>query len=348
MMMASRVLADGVDPDLAAHHDRAAAEVIGRADALAPEDDAAGREIRSRNDVDQLVDAQRRIVDQRHAGIDHLAEIVRRNIGRHADGDAAGAVDQQVRKLRRQNRRLAIAVVVVGLEIDGILVNVVEQRLRDLGEPGFGVTHRRRHIAVHRAEIALAVDQRHPHGEILRHANQRIVDRLIAVRMVFTDDVADGARRLVIRLVPFEPVLIHRVENAPMHRLEPVARIGQRARHDHAHGVIEVGAFHLVEDGDGTNIGRPRRLSGLGIFGVRQRGNPVSFRSESYSVSRASKPPLTGWRHRFFPSFFQRLTGSVAAFAATGEPYPWKLFSEPLSTRRKPPAGTTPRRVAIG
>jgi len=246
--------------------------VIGRADALAPEDDAAGREIRSRNDVDQLVDAEGGIVDQRHAGVDHLAEIVRRNVGRHADGDAAGAIDQQVRKLRRQNRRLAVAVVVVGLEIDGILVNVVEQRLRDLGEPRFGVAHRRRHIAVHRAEIALAVDQRHAHGEILRHADQRVVDRLIAVRMVFTDDVADGARRLVIRLVPFEPVLIHRVENAPMHRLEPVARIGQRARHDHAHGVIEVGAFHLVEDGDGTNIGRPRRLSGLGIFRVRQRG----------------------------------------------------------------------------
>jgi hypothetical protein len=31
-----------------------------------------------------------------------------------------------------------------------------------------------------------------------------------------------------------------------MHRLQAVARVGQRARHDHAHGVIEVGALHLV------------------------------------------------------------------------------------------------------
>ena len=59
------VLADGVDRDLAAHHDRAAAEVIGRADALAAEDDAAGRKIRSGNDVDEVVDAERGIVDQR-------------------------------------------------------------------------------------------------------------------------------------------------------------------------------------------------------------------------------------------------------------------------------------------
>ena len=221
---------------------------------------------------------ERGIVDQRHAGVDHLAEIVRRDVGRHADGDAAGAVDQQVRKLRRQHRRFAFGTVVVGLEIDGVLVDVVEQRLRDLGQAGFGVPHRGRHIAVDRAEIALPVDQRHAHGKILRHADHRVVDRLVAVRMVFTDHVADGARRLAVRLVPLEPVLVHRVEDAAMHRLQAVARIRQRPRHDHAHGVIEVGAFHLVEDGYGTNIGGRRRLAGLRIFSVRQRGNPVSFR----------------------------------------------------------------------
>ena len=165
-----------------------------------------------------------------------------------------------------------VAAVVVGLEIDGVLVDIVEQRLRDLGQAGFGVPHGGRRIAVDRAEIALAVDQRHAHGEILRHAHHRVIDRLVAVRMVFTDDVADDARRLVVRLVPLEAVLVHRVEDAAMHGLQPVARIRQRPRHDHAHGVIEIGAFHLVEDGNGTNIGRLRRLAGLVIFRVRQRG----------------------------------------------------------------------------
>ena len=55
----------------------------------AAEDDAAGREVGAGNDVDQLVDAEARIVDQRDAGVDHLAEIVRRDVGRHADRDAA-------------------------------------------------------------------------------------------------------------------------------------------------------------------------------------------------------------------------------------------------------------------
>jgi hypothetical protein len=39
-----------------------------------------------------------------------------------------------------------------------------------------------------------------------------------------------------------------------MDGFQAVARVRQRPRHDHAHGVIEVGAFHLVEDGNGTDI----------------------------------------------------------------------------------------------
>ena len=177
-------------------------EMIGGADARAAQDDAAGREIRARDDRDQVVDAERGIVDQRDAGVDHLAEIVRRDVGRHADRDAAGAVDQQIGEARRQHHRLALAAVVVGLEVDRVLVDVVEQRIGDLVEPHLGVAHGRRRIAVDRAEIALPVDQRQAHGEILRHAHQRVVDRLVAVRVVFAHDVADDARRLAVRLVP--------------------------------------------------------------------------------------------------------------------------------------------------
>ena len=248
------ILADGVDRHLAAHHDRAAAEVIGGADALVAEDDAAGRKIRTRNDLDEVVDPERGVVDQRDAGVDHLAEIVRRDVGGHADRDAAGAVDEQVGEFRRQDHRLLLGAVIVRLEVDRVLVDVVEQVVRDLGEARFRVAHRRRHIAVDRTEIALAVDQRHAHGEFLRHAHQRVIDRLVAVRMILTDDVADGACRLAVRLVPLKAVLVHRIEDAAVHRLQTVARIRQRTRHDHAHGVIEVRALHLVEDGYGTNI----------------------------------------------------------------------------------------------
>ncbi len=50
--------------------------------------------------------ADRRVVHIGAAGGEHLAEIVRRDVGRHADGDAAGAVDQQVGEARREDLRL--------------------------------------------------------------------------------------------------------------------------------------------------------------------------------------------------------------------------------------------------
>jgi len=49
------------------------------------------------------------------------------------------------------------------------------------------------------------VDQRHAHGEILRQTHQRVIDRLIAVGMVFTDDVADRARDLLYDLFHSKP-----------------------------------------------------------------------------------------------------------------------------------------------
>ena len=140
-------------------------------------------------------------VDQRDRGVDDLAEIMRRNIGRHADGDAAGAIDEQVRKARRQDGRLLLLAVVVRLEIDRAFVDVLEQRQRGLGEPRLGVAHRRRRIVVDRAEIALPVDERQPHREGLRHAHQRVVDRGVAMRVIFTHHVADDARRFHVGLV---------------------------------------------------------------------------------------------------------------------------------------------------
>jgi len=200
---------------------------------------------------------------------------MRRDVGGHAHGDAAGAVDQQVGKARRQHHRLALGVVVIVLEIDGLLVDVLEQLVGHLGEAHLGVAHGRRRIAVDRAEIALAVDERQAHGKLLRHAHQRVVDRLVAVGVIFTDDVADDARRLAVRLVPVIAVLLHRVEDAPMHGLEPVAHVGKRARHDHAHGVIEIGALHLIDERDGSDVRGDRALDLCLVVVSQGRRKPV-------------------------------------------------------------------------
>ena len=196
------------------------------------------------------------------AAVDDFAQIVRRDVGGHADGDAAGAVDQQVREPRRQHLRFALGRVVIVLEIDRVLVDVLQQLMRDLGEARLGVAHRRRRIAVDRAEVALPVDQRHAHRPVLRHAHQRVVDRGVAVRMVFTHHVADR-RAPTSHVCGSSGSRSHAcVEDAAVHRLQAVAHVRQRAADDHAHRVIEVGTLHLLDDGDRLNaVGavRPER-----------------------------------------------------------------------------------------
>ena len=94
-------------------------------------DDARGREVRAGDVLHQAVDVDLGIVDQRDGGVDHFRQVVRRDVGRHADRDAGRTVDQQVREPRRHHRRLVFLLVVVGLEVDGFLVDVGHQLVRE-------------------------------------------------------------------------------------------------------------------------------------------------------------------------------------------------------------------------
>ena len=199
-----------------------------------------GREIGPLNNLRQLVDADFRIVEIGDAGVDDFAEVMRRNVRRHADGDAARTVDEQVRKFRREYRRLLQLAVVVVAKINCLFVEIVEQERRYLGETGFRVALRGRRIAIDRAEIALAIDERDAHRKILREAHQRIVDRQVAVRVILAHHLADDACRLDVLLVPVEPHLVHREQDAAMHGLQSVAHVGQSARDDDAHRVVEI------------------------------------------------------------------------------------------------------------
>ena len=105
-------------------------------------------------------------------------------------------------------------------------------------------------VAVDRAEVALPVDEQVAHRERLRHADDRVVDRRVAVRVVLTDDVADDAGGLLVRTVPLVAELAHRVQHAAVHGLQAVADVGQRAPDDHAHRVVEIRLPHLVFEVD--------------------------------------------------------------------------------------------------
>ncbi len=248
------VVAGGFDGHPAAHHDGATTCLVGAADAGPPEDETAGREIGPRDQFLQLGQADRRIVDHGHTAIDDFRQIMRRNIGRHADRDTAGTIDQEVRIACGKHLGLAGGAVIRVLKIDRFLVDVFQKLVSAFGEPRLGIAHGRRRIAVDGAEIALTVDKRQAHGPVLRHAHQRVIDRRVAMGVVFTHHVGDRARRFHIFAVPVIAALVRGVENAPVHRLQPVARIRKSAAHDHAHRVVEIGALHLLDNGNRLDV----------------------------------------------------------------------------------------------
>src|SRR6185437_15903838 len=121
-------------------------------------------------------------------------------------------------------------------------------------EARFGVPHRRGRIAIDRAKIALAIDQRITHAERLRHADERIVNRGIAVRVKLAENFADDLGALAGGAIGRKTHLVHAIENAAMNGFQAVANIGKGASHDYAHGVIEVRTLHFVFDIDGQEI----------------------------------------------------------------------------------------------
>ncbi len=178
------------------------------------------------------------------ARLGDLAEVVRRDAGRHADRDAGRAVDQQVGEARGQDGRLLRATVVVGAEVDGVLVDVAHHLHRQRRHPALGVAHGGGGVVARRAEVALAVDQRRAQHPRLREADHGVVDRGVAVGVVLTHHVADDARALREAAVGAVAAVVHRVEDAAVHRLEPVTYVGQRAPDDHGHRVVDVGLLH--------------------------------------------------------------------------------------------------------
>ena len=122
----------------------------------------------------------------------------RRDVGGHADRDAGRAVHQQVGEARGQHDRLGGAAVVVGAEVDGVLVDVPHHLHGQRRHLALGVPHGRGRVVARGAEVAVAVDQQHPQRPGLGQAHQGVVDRGVAVRVVDTHDLADDAGALVV------------------------------------------------------------------------------------------------------------------------------------------------------
>jgi hypothetical protein len=194
------------------------------------------------------------VLDEVDGGVDHLAQVVGRDVGGHADRDALAAVDQQVREPRREDRGLLGLPGVVVDEVDRVLVDAVEEahgqgRQAALRVPRGGRTE------VRAAEVAVAVDEGVAQREVLGHAHEGVVDGAVAVGVVLAHHVAGDPGALHVAAVGAGAEVLHAPEDPAVHRLEAVARVGQGPGRDDRHGVVEEGALHLLLDLDRLDRG---------------------------------------------------------------------------------------------
>lgn len=215
----------------------------------------AGRKIRTLHIVQHRHVGCVGLVDQHDRGIEQFGGIMRRDTGGHADCDAARAVRQQIGEQAGEQFRLLLLTVVRRAIGDGILVQPVHQVDRDLRQPRLGVAIGGGIIAIDVAEIALPVDQRIAQREILREADHRVVDRLVAMRMVLADDVADDARAFLVTLRWIELQQPHRPQKTPVNRLQAIAHIRQGSRGDRRQCIDQIavgqsGIERRIEDAD--------------------------------------------------------------------------------------------------
>ena len=190
------------------------------------------------------------IVDESAYRVTAFAEIVRGHVGGHSDGDAGRTVEQQKRHLGREHGGLLEGVVEIQGHVDRVLVDVGENLGRDLLELGFGVSHRGYRVTVHGAEITLTVYEGIPLIPVLRQTRHGVVDARIAVGVKLTEHLADdtGGFLGLSAVAQIEPV--HTEQNPALHGLEAVTRIGEGARDNHRHRIVDVGRAHLLVDLD--------------------------------------------------------------------------------------------------
>ena len=183
---------DRVDARRGADSEGAATGRVGVADAVEADDGAAGGKVGPRHEAHEVVERGIGVVEEVAGGRDDLGEVVGSQVGGHAHGDSGGAVDQQVGDGCGEHLGLGLAAVVVGREVDDVLVEGVGHEQGRRGEPRLGVAVGGRSV-VEAAEVAVAVDERESQRERLGHAHQGVVDGVVAMGVELAHHLAHHA-----------------------------------------------------------------------------------------------------------------------------------------------------------
>ena len=109
---------------LGAHLNLALTCVVSRSDAALAENESACREVRTLDNLAEVVCCSLRMVDEVTYCIDDFAKVVRWDVCGHTYGNTHSAIDQKVREAGWENSRLLHLIIEVRLEIDSFLIDV--------------------------------------------------------------------------------------------------------------------------------------------------------------------------------------------------------------------------------
>ena len=281
---------DFLNIDDGALRDGAASGAVGVFDALAAQDGGAGGEVGSGDEreecFEELLARGLGVFEGPFDAAREFTQVVRRDARRHADGDAFGAVGEQVREAGGQDGGFLVAAVVVVLEVDAFLVDVADHLHGQGSHLALGVTGGCGAEVAGGAEVTLAGDEGVAQRPGLHEAREGVVDRDVAVRVVVTHDLADDAGGLGERGGGAVSAVVHGVQDTAVDGLEAVAHVGQGAPDDDAHGVVEVGALHLLLQVDLADA--------LGVRDVPRVSSLLVAHVFPYVVSARSGPPVRG------------------------------------------------------
>ena len=181
------------------------------------------------------------LVEQVKTGAGNLIQIMRRDIRRHADCDAATTVKQHVRQARRQHLRLVHRAIEVGFPVDSALSKLTQQHIGVVAQTRFGIAHGRERLGVVlTTPVALTIHQRVAIGKRLRHEHHGLVAGRITVGVELAYHVADGTGGFLELRRRLQAQLGHGVDDTSLHWLEAVAEIRQGAVVDDIHRIVEI------------------------------------------------------------------------------------------------------------
>src|SRR5512133_3016163 len=97
--------------------------------------------------------------------------------------------------------------------------------------------------------------------------------------MIFTEHFTHDTGRLLVSRIRADAHVVHSVQNASLHGLESVTRIGQGARHDHAHRIIEIRLLHFLVNVYLSNDTKFHKTSFFAPLSTRSspRKKPLTF-----------------------------------------------------------------------